>query len=235
MLDSILITINQWITGEPLIAAAGCLLWGVISVVLSPCHMASIPLIIAYVGGQESSVDPGRATVFSMVFGGGLFLSILLVGITCSLLGRMLGDVGSYWQLLIGGVLIWVALGMFGVQSCSISGSLFYRLNLKGVAGAFILGFLYGIISGSCTFGFIAPILAIITVQEKVVTGILFIFLFALGHCLPIMAAGCSAAAVRRIMEKRVWQEAGNLFRRAAGTIILLLGVYFIVTPFLGA
>jgi len=45
----------------------------------------------------------------------------------------MLGDVGNYWQIFVGLVLLWVALGMFGVEKCSMSGSLLYRLNLKGI------------------------------------------------------------------------------------------------------
>jgi cytochrome c-type biogenesis protein len=145
----------------------------------------------------------------------------------------MLGDVGSYWQILVGLVLVWVALGMLGLERCSISGSLFYRLNLKGIFGAFGLGLTYGVLSGSCTFGFIAPILAIITVQKQVTTGMLFIFFFALGHCLPIVVAGSSTAAVKRVMENSAWQGAGAWFRKGAGVVIILLGAYFMVNPFL--
>jgi len=152
-----------------------------------------------------------------------------VIGIVCTLLGRMLGDVGNYWQILIGLLLVWVALGMLGVEKCTMSGSLVYRLNLKGLFGAFALGLAYGILSGSCTFGFIAPILAIITVQQKMVSGILFIVLFAVGHCLPIVIAGSSTAAVRRLMENSTWQNAGNWFRKGAGVCIGLLGIYFIV------
>jgi cytochrome c-type biogenesis protein len=147
----------------------------------------------------------------------------------------MLGDVGNYWQILIGLVLVWVALGMFGVEKCSMSGSLLYRLNLRGLFGAFALGLAYGVLSGSCTFGFIAPILAIITIQQKVATGIMFIILFAIGHCLPIVVAGSSTAAVRRLMENSTWQGAGNWFRKGAGATIGVLGLYFIINPFLGA
>jgi len=233
MLDSFFITINGWITGGTMIAALGCFLWGIISVVFSPCHLASIPLIVAYVGGQQTLVRPREAGLYSVAFTSGLFITIALIGIICALLGRMLGDVGNYWQILIGLVLVWVALGMLGVEKCSMSGSLLYRLNLRGIFGAFGLGLAYGVLSGSCTFGFIAPILAIITVQKQIATGILFIFLFALGHCLPIVVAGSSTAAVKKVMENSAWQGAGNWFRKGAGVIIVLLGVYFIVNPFI--
>jgi cytochrome c-type biogenesis protein len=124
---------------------------------------------------------------------------------------------------------------MLGVEKCSMSGSLLYKLKLRGVGGALGLGLAYGILSGSCTFGFIAPILAIVTVQEKVLIGVLLILLFAIGHCLPIVVAGSSTAAVKRLMENSAWQGAGNWFRKGAGGFIALLGIYFIANPFISA
>jgi cytochrome c-type biogenesis protein len=231
LLEAIFLTVNEWMVSGTAIAAVGCLAWGMISVLFSPCHLASIPLIVAYVGGQEQALNPKQAGVYSSLFTLGLFISIALIGIVCALLGRMLGDVGNYWQILVGAVLIWVALGMLGVEKCSVSGSLLYRLNLKGLSGAFGLGLAFGILSGSCTFGFIAPILAIITMQQQIAIGIFYILLFAVGHCLPIVVAGSSTAAVRKLMENRAWQGTGNWFRRAAGIVIILLGVYFILNP----
>jgi len=232
-MESFFITINEWITGGSMIAAVGCFLWGMVSVLLSPCHLASIPLIVAYVGGQQKILSPKEAGLYSLAFTAGLFITIALIGVICAWLGRLLGDVGSFWQVAVGGVLIWVALGMLGVEKCEVSGSMLYRLNLKGLSGAFGLGLAYGILSGSCTFGFIAPILAIITVQQKVAVGMLFILLFAIGHCLPIAAAGSFTAAVRKLMENSVWQGAGAWFRKAAGLVISLLGAYFIINPFI--
>ncbi len=159
MLETFFITVNQWLTGSPLLASAGSFLWGMISVLFSPCHLASIPLIVAYVGGQEAALKPRQAAHYAIAFTLGLFITIAVIGIVCAFLGRMLGDVGNYWQILVGLILFWVALGMMGVEACSASGSLLYRLNLRGIWGAFGLGLAYGVLSGSCTFGFIAPIL----------------------------------------------------------------------------
>ena len=235
MIETLFLNINNWMVSGSYIAALGCFLWGMISVLLSPCHLASIPLIIAYVGGQQRALSPRQAGSYAVLFTLGLFITIAIIGIVCALLGRMLGDVGNYWQILIGLVLVWVALGMLGVEKCAMSGSLLYRLNLKGRFGAFALGLAYGVLSGSCTFGFIAPILAIIAIQQKIAVGILFIVLFAVGHCLPIVIAGSSTAAVRRLMENSTWQGAGNWFRKAAGLIVGVLGMYFMINPFWGS
>ena len=165
MLESVFLTVNEWIAGGTAIAALGCFLWGMISVVFSPCHLASIPLIVAYVGGQQQLLKPREAGFYSVAFTSGLFITIALVGIICA-------------------------------------------------------------------FGFIAPILAIITVQKQIATGILFILLFAIGHCLPIVVAGSSTAAVKKVMENSTWQGAGNWFRKGAGVVIVMLGAYFIINPF---
>jgi cytochrome c-type biogenesis protein len=232
MFESFFVTVNEWIAGGPAIAAVGCLLWGMISVVFSPCHLASIPLIVAYVGGQEQILKPRQAAHYAVAFSIGLFITIASIGIICALLGRMLGDVGNYWQILVGLILLWAALGVFGVEKCSMSGSLLHRLKVRGLFGALVLGLAYGVLSGSCTFGFIAPILAIITIQQQVTLGVLFILLFGIGHCLPIVVAGSSGAAVRGLLENSTWQGAGRWFRRGAGVLIGVLGVYFIVNPF---
>ena len=214
-------------------AAIGSFSWGMISVLFSPCHLASIPLIVAYVAGQETAVNPKKAGWFAGAFTLGLFITIALIGLICTWLGRMLGDIGTWWQVLVGGVLIRAALGMLGVEACAMSGSLLYRLNIKGVSGSFVLGLAYGVLSGSCTFGFIAPILAIVTIQQEVMTGVFLIVLFALGHCFPILVAGSSTAWVRKLTEYSSWQGSGQWFRKGAGVVIALLGVYFILNPFI--
>lgn len=232
-MDQVFLTINSWMGQGLLLGALGCFLWGMVSVLFSPCHLASIPLIIGYVGGQNHLVEGRKATLYAVVFTTGLFITIAVIGVACSLLGRMLGDVGPYWTIAIGLLLIWVALDMLGVAKCSMSSGLMARLTLKGLSGAFVLGLAYGVLSGSCTFGFIAPILAIVSVQAKIITGVVFILLFAIGHCIPIVVAGSSTAMVKRLLVSSSWQQGGRFFRRLAGTMICLLGVYFIVQPFM--
>ncbi len=235
MLDQLFITVNSWIVTGTVLAAVGCFLWGVISVVFSPCHLASIPLIVSYVAGQDRAINARHAINYAMAFTAGLFITIAMVGIVCSLLGRMLGEVGSYWTILVGAILIWVGLDMLGLVKCSMSGSLLGCIKLKGLTGAFFLGLAYGILSGSCTFGFIAPILAIITIQQKIITGILFIILFGIGHCIPIAVAGSSTATVKRLLANSSFQEGGLWFRKCAGVAIGVMGIYFVVRPFTGA
>lgn len=230
-MDSLLLAVNQWMAGGAALAALGCFAWGLASVLLSPCHLASIPLMVAYVAGQETALQPRRAMLYAGAFALGLFATIAAIGVACAALGRMLGDVGPYWTVPVGLVLLWVALDMLGVAKCSLGGGLLARLRVRGVSGALVLGLAYGVLSGSCTFGFIAPILAIATVQGDLARGSLLMVCFGLGHALPIALAGSSTALVRRLVERRAFQRGSLLFRRLAGGLVALLGVWFIVQP----
>jgi len=195
------LVINPWIVSGTWAAALGCFLWGMVSALLSPCHLASIPLIVGYVGGQNRLVSGKQAAFYAMIFSMGLFITIAAIGFICAMMGRMLGDIGPYWTVGVGVILFIVAANMMGISSCSLPGGMFSKIRIQGYLGAFVLGLAYGVSSGSCTFGFIAPILAIITVQEKIATGMMLIVLF-------------------------------GVFKKASGLVIFLLGLYFVVIPF---
>jgi len=232
-MDRVFLAVNEWLTAGSLLAILGSFLWGMISVLFSPCYLATIPLIVGYVAGQEKSANARHATRYAVAFTGGLFLTIAAVGLLCSLMGWMLGDVGPYWTVAVGAILVWVALDMFGVGACSLSGSAVSRLKVRGLSGAFVLGLAYGTLSGTCTFGFLAPILAIITVQQHVLTGMLLIIVFGIGHALPIAVAGSSVTLVQRILDNRLISRGSLWVKWAAGVVVGLLGIYFIVRPFL--
>ncbi len=217
----------------PWFALPATFLWGMVSVLLSPCHMASIPLLVAYVAGQHQIPPPRLAARYAILFASGLFITIVAIGVACSLLGRMLGDVGPYWPIIVGIILFWVAWPLFRPPQCSTAGSRLRRFQLKGTTGAFILGLAYGFLSGLCTFGFIAPILGLITLQNQIVYGITMLIFFAAGHCFPLVLAGMFSARMMKMLDSPAWQNGLLTMRKIAGIIIVGLGCYFISMPFL--
>lgn len=234
-MEQLFITAHQWLGSGGAPALLGAFVWGLVSVAFSPCHLASIPLIVTYVAGQEHAVRPRSAARYALAFTLGLFITIALVGLACSLLGLMLGDLGPWWTVLVGLVLVWVALDMLGVKAVAMSSAMPSQLKVRGVGGALVLGLFYGLLSGSCTFGFIAPILAVITVRGDLAWGLALIVVFGLGHALPIAAAGSSTALVGGLLADARFQRGSLWFRRAAGVGIALLGLYFMASPLMGA
>jgi cytochrome c-type biogenesis protein len=231
-LDEILISVTNWLMAGPILALPGSFLWGMVSVLLSPCHMASIPLLIAYVAGQNIIPPPRQAALYAVLFAIGIFITIMVVGLISAAAGRMLGDVGPWWQTAVGILLLWVAWTLFRPPQCSATGSVISRLQIQGAKGAFILGLAYGILSGVCTFGFIAPILGVITLQNEIVVGVLMLTLFGIGHCLPLVICGMFSARTMELLHSRTGQNTVAVMRKLAAMVIAGLGVYFSIVPF---
>ncbi|MEJ2689344.1 MAG: cytochrome c biogenesis protein CcdA [Deltaproteobacteria bacterium] len=231
-MEAILIKITTWLTAAPAVALPASFLWGAVAVLLSPCHMASIPLLIAYVAGQKSIPAPRQAARYAFLFVAGLFLTILFVGLVCAAAGRMLGNVGPWWQAAVGLLLLWVAWTLFRPPQCSATGNLLSRFQVQGAKGALLLGLAYGFLSGVCTFGFIAPILGIITLQKEIATGVVMLVLFGLGHCLPLMLCGMFSARTMELLHSHAGRKVVTATRKTASAVIAGLGVYFTVISF---
>ncbi|MBU0728343.1 MAG: cytochrome C biosynthesis protein [Proteobacteria bacterium] len=232
-MDAILISITTWLQAtSPGVALPASLLWGMVSVLLSPCHMASIPLLIAYVAGQNMIPPPRQAARYAVLFAVGIFITIMVVGLVCAAAGRMLGDVGPWWQAAVGLLLLWVAWTLFRPPQCSATGNVISRFHLQGTKGAFVLGLAYGILSGVCTFGFIAPILGMITFQEEAVVGVAMLLMFGIGHCLPLIVCGIFSARTMELLHGHSGRKVVMVTRKMAAVVIAGLGVYFTVFPF---
>lgn len=232
MIDNLLLTITSWLNAGPAVALPGAFLWGMVSVLLSPCHMASIPLLVAYVAGQKIIPSPRHAARFAVLFAIGIFLTIMAVGLVCTAVGRMMGDVGPWWQVAVGLLLLWLAWTLFLPPKCSATGNVMTRFQIQGAKGAFLLGLAYGILSGVCTFGFLAPILGMITMQKAGFIGIAMLILFGLGHCLPLVLCGMFSARTMELLHSHVGQKMVGVIRKLAAVVIAGLGFYFTINPF---
>jgi cytochrome c-type biogenesis protein len=89
-------------------------------------------------------------------------------------------------------------------------------MQVRGVKGALLLGLAYGFFSGVCTFGFIAPILGFMAIQDTMLQGVFMMILFALGHCLPLAGAGMFSARLMGLLYGSSWQHGIIWARRGA-------------------
>jgi len=153
----------------------------------------------------------------------------MVVGLACAAAGRMLGDVGPWWQAAVGLLLLWVAWTLFRPPQCSATGNVLSRFLIQGAKGAFIIGLAYGMLAGVCTFGFIAPILGVITLRKELVTGVAMLVLFGLGHCLPLVVCGMFSARTMELLHSRAGQRTVAIMRKTAAGVVAGLGVYFLL------
>ena len=88
--------------------------WGVFSIVLSPCHLASIPLIVGFID-EQGRISTGRAFVLALLFSTGIMITIGLVGLVTGLAGRMLGDIGRWGNYFVAVIFFIVGLHLIGL------------------------------------------------------------------------------------------------------------------------
>ena len=214
-------------------AAAASFVWGLASILLSPCHLASVPLMAGYAAREAvertdttaQGAAPGRrAAVCGIVFTVGLFLSIAAVGAVCSLLGVLLGTVPRAVTAGIGLLFIVLGLQTAGFIRLPIRPIVPAGFRLTGPFGALVLGAGYGILSGPCTFGFLAPVFAAAALPGSQAVGAVLVAAFAAGHCLPIAAAGASSALCSAYLSSRFADFAQKTGRKAAGLLIAAAG-----------
>jgi len=217
------------VQGSVLVAAGAALAWGVLSIVLSPCHLASIPLIVAFIG-QQGPRTTRRAFVTALVFAAGILITIALIGAVTAALGRMLGDVGRYGNYAIALVFFLLGLHFLGVIPLPWQGSGPAAGQRRGLWAALALGLLFGVGVGPCTFAFMAPMLgvALKVSASHWLWGMMLLFLYGVGHSAVIVLAGTWAGWVQRYLN---WTERSPGARRlcqACGVLVILGGVYLV-------
>lgn len=206
-------------------------LWGLLSVILSPCHLASIPLIVGYVNNKQMP-DTKRAFVISLLFGLGILTMLIIVGVLTSLTGRILGDVGD--GVLLVADLFLLACGVWLLDlpiGLNVNLNFFNQNEKTAKMGAFSLGFLYGLILGPCSFAFLAPMIGIVFTQatSEVWFGILLFVMFGIGHTTTIVLAGTFGSKLTALFGNEKMRNLSLWIKRFCGVFIILYCIYNII------
>jgi cytochrome c-type biogenesis protein len=230
-MQTILAALSGAVEGAPLVALVGAFAWGLVSVLLSPCHLASIPLIVGFMSEQKG-MTVGRAFRIALLFSLGVLASIALIGAVTAALGQLLGNVGGWVNYLVAAVFFVMGLHLLDVIPLPLGGCAGVPSVRRGYVAALVIGFVYGIALGPCTFAYMAPVLAVAfkagASAPLFATGLFTAF--GLGHCAVITAAGTS---VRRVQEYLRWSEDSRAMligRRVCGVLVLAGGLYFVYT-----
>lgn len=205
--------------------------WGVLSILLSPCHLSSVPLVVGFISAQ-GPLTHLRTFIISFVFAAGILLTIAVIGAVTASMGRLMGDVGSVGQYIVAAVFLGVGLHMMDVITLDWNTAGLRRTALRGLPAAFALGLLFGIALGPCTFAYMAPVLGIAfqSAQTDPLWSLLLILSFGIGHCAVIVAAGTLTTAVQRYVQ---WSDSSRTLvwiRRVCGALVVAGGIYLIAT-----
>lgn len=223
--------LTRAVEGTWFIALAAAYLWGILSIILSPCHLASIPLIVGFID-EQGRISTRRAFWISTFFAVGILITIGAIGVITAAAGRMMGDVGRYGNYFVALIFFVVGLHLLEVFVLPFSGPGQVRLKRKGMLAAFILGLVFGVALGPCTFAYMAPMLGVTFkyASTNLLYGALLLFAYGVGHCSVIVFAGTFTEAVQRYMNWNEQSKGAVILKKVCGVLVILGGIYMIYT-----
>ncbi|MCX6162646.1 MAG: cytochrome C biogenesis protein [Ignavibacteriae bacterium] len=233
MIDSIFEFLSSALTGNPYTAVFASFGWGIVSVLLSPCHLSSIPLVIGFINSQ-GEITIKRTFTISLVFGVGILITIALIGIITAIAGRLMGDIGAIGNYIVAFVFFVIGLYLMDIIKLPWESAGIKPTKHKGVLAALILGLLFGIGLGPCTFAYMAPVLGVVFQVSKtnIIYSIILLFAFGVGHILVIVAAGTLTKKVQQYLNWTEKSKAAVYIKRICGVLVILGGIYMIYNTY---
>jgi len=228
-MEELFTTLTRAVEGTPAIALGAAFIWGILSIVLSPCHLSSIPLIVGFID-QQGRMTTRRAFLISTLFAVGILITIAGIGAITAAAGRMMGDVGRYGNYVVAAIFFVVGLVLLDVIPMPWSGPGQVGMKRKGLLAAFILGLVFGIALGPCTFAYMAPMLGVTfkLASSSMAYGVLLLAVYGVGHCSVIVLAGTSTGLVQKYLNWNEKSKGAVILKKVCGLLVLAGGVYLI-------
>jgi cytochrome c-type biogenesis protein len=217
-------TLGQVMETRPILAYGASYLGGVIATA-SPCILASIPLVIGFVGGYAGG-NKKQAFFYSLTFVLGLAVVMSILGAMAALMGTMFGQVGTYWYFVVAVILMVMGLQLSGLINLKLGGvSQKFLPQRTGLIGALILGALFGLVLSPCASPVLAVILTLAAVKGEVAYGSTLLFAYALGQGTLIILAGTFTGVIESFLQSK-GARFGTIMQQVAGFLIFFVGAY---------
>lgn len=191
----------------------------------SPCVLAAIPLIIGFVGGYAEG-NKARAAIYSAVFVLGLSLTFTLLGAAAAYIGQLLGFLGNWLFYGFAALAVLMGLHLMGIISVPLPFQRSATVKSQGLTGALLLGLLTGTVSSPCATPVLAVVLGYVSSEGDILYGSMLLFVYAIGHCALIFAAGLSVGIAESLINSRGVKNWAVYAKKISGAVIVAAGIY---------
>lgn len=208
-------------------AFAGAFAAGLLSA-FNACMLSMSPAVAAYFAGRKSGARAKTAAA-AMALTLGLGSGLAIVGGIAGAAGDSFRISGPVWDRILGVVFLILGLGLTGVRlpvASPVRVIFFYaraesrRQDDGIVSGAFLLGLSLAFSPSPYSSPLLMAVLASAASSGAVLTGVVYAFLYGLGHGLPLALVALAAGRLHHNLSHLPW------FRFAIKTAGLLMGVW---------
>jgi len=219
-------TIAAYIQNNPSLAIFAVFIGGLVSSA-SPCVLALVPLVVGYVGGYSQG-NRRKALVYSLTFAAGLSITFTLMGAAAGFIGSIMMKTGSFFYWVIAIIAFIMGLSLLGLFEIRLPFRSKIQTKRSGLAGALLLGFLFGFLSTPCATPVLVVILAFIATKGQIWYGVLLLFVYAIGHCALIVLAGAVTGFVESFAQTKSAMAFSNISKKVSGVLIILASIYLL-------
>lgn len=229
MTDALPELVRQGLENRPWLAGAAVFLGGV-TTAANPCSLASVPVLIGLVGGHGAIAGWRRGLVYSLTFVVGLATSFSIMALAAVSAGTYFGSTSPVWPWVLATVCLLAATQFWDLWHFNLPSWLGgYRPARSGLIAALGMGLLFGVISAPCAAPVLVLVLTYAASKASLPYGLLLLWIYAVGHCALVIAAGTSVGLVKRLIASERYARANLIVRRSAGVVIALAGVYLVL------
>ncbi|WP_101786381.1 cytochrome c biogenesis CcdA family protein [Nonomuraea indica] len=212
-------------SGSLLLAVPIAVLAGLVSF-LSPCVLPLVPGYLSYVTGMSADPRKGRLVLGTVLFVAGFAVVFVLSGALFGGLGAAMLGYADVITRLIGVLTILLGLAFLGVLPGLMRDVRIHRLPSAGLAGAPLLGVVFGLGWTPCIGPTLAVVLALGLNEGSASRGALLAVAYALGLGVPFVVAALAYSRALRTFQ--AIRRHSRLITRIGGGMMVVVGVLLV-------
>ena len=189
---------------------------------LGPCSLSLLPITVAYLAGFKNNQNPLQRTIS---FCSGIVISLVILGSLSGFLGKIYGQLPSFFSVFISFLAIIMGLNLLGIVKFSLPtgpNPKDWENKVPPALAPVSAGLAFGLASSPCTTPVLAVLLAWIATQGNPLSGTIFLGSFAMGQIVPLFVAGTFAASIPKLLSFR---RMGKWVPPISGVILLTVGL----------
>ena len=187
-----------------------------------PCSLSLLPITVAYLAGFKNNQNPLQKTVS---FCSGIVISLVVLGSLSGFLGKIYGQLPSFFSIFISLLAIIMGLNLLGMLKFSLPSGpdpYIWKNQVPPALAPVSAGLAFGLASSPCTTPVLAVLIAWVAKQGNPLSGIIFLGSFAIGQIIPLFIAGTFAASIPKLLSFR---PIGQWVPPISGVILLTIGL----------
>jgi len=191
---------------------------------LGPCSLSLLPITIAYIGGTKNNK-------FKLIsFCSGVIFSLILLGALSGFLGKIYGQLPSYYSSIVALIAIIMGLNLLGILKFQLPNGpdlQFMEDKMPPVITPFVLGGAFGLASSPCITPVLASLLAWVSQAKNPIISIVFLFFFGVGQVTPLILAGATTENLKRFLELRKYSQ---IIPTLSGVFLVSIGILNLIS-----